>query len=305
MTAWTRQTPEAVDGLHPRELERGDLVFTKRDGGTMDRLTDIAGEQWRHVGAVTEDGDGLPAVVEIHGNAFNHRTFDQFFADYTRAGAMRLDLDPACIHRATDWMDSRIGDPHQYAWDDVILAGLIAATTRASAPTDRDLIRRMIRAAAEHAKPELGHRGKDALTCSAFIARAYKESGAGCALQLKLWRRTRSWPPQIPSLEALDTVTDAEWFGVMEGQSMVDLYNRGAGQARSCNGSFMQGAQVSELARVVFGAVLGLGDSSPLPDRIETDGRWVTPGQIWESPAVHRWELDITAFSSPAPGPSS
>ena len=112
------------------DLQIGDLIFCTKSSGPLAGLGRLAGEPWRHVGAVDVDPDGDLAVIEA-GQHFGWRKLDVFLDSYDGYGAARLDLGPRCIESAMAWMHDHVypdGDNYVYAWDDLVLAGLISKT---------------------------------------------------------------------------------------------------------------------------------------------------------------------------------
>lgn len=276
------------------DLRVGDLLFGQRAGGPLAWLCDAADEPWRHVGSVIDD-DGQLKVVEIRGNRFLLTTFDWFFAPerrYVEFGAARLRLGDACIATANAWMRSALGDGDEaeqvYAWDDLIMAGLIAASHRGLVAGHRDRVRAAIVAAARAAKERLEFDGQMSLTCSAFVQLAYDHAGGAasrCAIEHQRWRgEPVSWPARSPQVDELFEMSEAELTGyddlsVLDVLLEAERVDRGTGTTR------MRPGQLAELLYVLVHALGGyaLGEA---PRQLDMDSRWVTPGDLWRSPTV-------------------
>ena len=133
----------------PADLRHGDLLFSANSTGALAQLGRISDEPWRHVGALTLDANGQGSVIEVLGDRFAQRSLDDFLVAYETYGAIRLGLREDHIAAATDWMAEQVGSDHLYAWDDLILAGLIATTERGLFGSHRDRVRAAIERAAE------------------------------------------------------------------------------------------------------------------------------------------------------------
>jgi len=212
----------------PGELRFGDLIFCAKDGGLLTNLGRVSGEPWRHVGSITHDDAGELVVVENIGPRFVHRALDDFLQSYQSFGAARLDLPQDCVLAANDWMSARVereGNNVIYAWDDLILAGLIAVTKRGVFVGAKDRVRAAIEAAGAACKKHLEREGKASLTCSAFIQLAYDDSGGGCRIKHKRWRSaTTDWPPRVASIG--DFLQDNANIAGFEDMSIADKRTR-------------------------------------------------------------------------------
>lgn len=274
----------------PDELRRGDLVFGRKFEGPLALLGKAAGEPWRHVGVVSErmtDAGLETVVVEVQGNAFIHRPLGEFLSFYDEAGAARLDRSPDCVRQATDWMDASVNDDHHYAWDDLILAGIIAATKRGLLGRYSERVWSAIEAAHRACKAVPEHKGKRSLTCSAFIHMAYDELDEECRLTYHTWLTAPGvgWPPRVRSMDSLfgpdgsarAVAGDAALVDLLDGLHLVD---------RSYGDIHIEIDQVLEVLQVLFRAVAGVADANPTAAMIRGDGRWITPGDLWTSTAL-------------------
>lgn len=287
---WTRADEIEETTWRRSDLQVGDLIFCANRGGLLTQVGAIAGERWRHVGSIMMR-NGEMHVVENVGPQFEHRKLDDFFAKYDTFGAARLGVDPDCIAAANAWMSARAdaeGDNVAYAFDDFVLAGLIALTRRGLLASHPDRVRAAIQAGADACKQHLARNGQSSLTCSAFIQLAYEDAGGGCALRHRTWRSGDAvWPARAATLDEL-LAPDADLSGYHD-VSVLDILRaqeRDGGPDRYFNREFrIAPDQLGEAARVIVAAVVGAARLD-IPEVIEHDGRWVTPGDLWDSDTV-------------------
>jgi len=274
------------------DLRVGDLLFGQRSGGMLTWLCEAADEPWRHVGSLIEE-DGELMVVEILGDAFRLNTLDYFFdpkRSYVGWGAARMRVAPECVAAANDWMRSHVreGDRTEqvYAWDDLILAGVIAATHRGLLALDPQRLRAAIMAAGQRCKESLEFRGELSLTCSAFVQFAYENAGGRCVIEHPRWRSEPvSWPERSPLIDELFEMSEQELAG-FDDVSLVDVLLESERIDRSTGTTRIQPGQVGELLRVFCAALGGYAFGDPPPRGLGVDSRWVTPGDLWRSPSV-------------------
>ena len=173
MKASAMTWPQRTDEIETRQwtiedLREGDLVFGQKAGGALVTLCRLAEEPWLHVGSVVADGDELK-VVEIRGDRFLLTELSSFFGPgrYVEWGAARLRVQEPCWHGANEWMCSHLsGDNGEntgtqvYAWDDLILAGVMSATRRGLLAKYPDQVRSAIATAGSYCKESLEYRGR-------------------------------------------------------------------------------------------------------------------------------------------------
>lgn len=271
------------------DLQHGDLIFCARPGDWVAFLDSIAGEPWRHVGAISRDSDGEWGVLETVGNTFAHRKLNDFVSVYESFGVARLDVNHGYIDQATAWMHEKVASetPHVYAWDDLILAGVIAATHRHLDPSKRDKLRSALAAAASAAKERPEHQGVASLTCSAFIQIAYDTVGGDRTIEHERWRSATSWPPGLGSIDELFDGPRKDFEDATSHSNLLELFALGEVNERSAAGSQAKPGQVWEMMRMMLHAVAGWnGHVDDMTAAIGGDGRWVTPGDLWDSPTV-------------------
>jgi len=268
------------------DLRDGDLVFCARAGGPLAWLGKAADEPWRHVGSLRTNQSGEQVVVETFGERFQHRRLQDFMTAYDSYGAARLDVSDACIRAANDWMSEQIIEGHVYPWDDLLLAGVIAATERGIFRGRRDRVRRALAEAAASCKDRMEHEGTASLTCSAFVQVAYDQVGAGCSIVHDRWRRGSAWPVRVDSVDAFFADPSDEIEMACADATMLDLLALTEVTERHAAGSTMKPDQLGEFLRVIARAVAGYVVPGSPPDAIGSDGRWVTPGDLWRSPSV-------------------
>ena len=297
MSDWPPSAATALDVVEwrPHDLRVGDLIFCARSTGPLATLGRWSDEPWRHVGAVSRDHDGDLAVVENHGMRFGWRKLDEFFAAYETFGAARLTVGSSCIEAALTWMHDRAdetGDDVVYAWDDLVLAGLLALTRRGAFVGKRREVRAAITAASAVAKTEHERRGKPSLTCSAFVQYAFEAAGGECVIDHERWRSAPlrgdwpAWPPRVESLDAFfDEMSDDEVLAFAD-HNLLELVDIAGETDRYINAHMrMSTDQLAEIVKVLVAAVTAY--SAPVLARgFAHDGRWITPGDLWRSPTV-------------------
>ena len=278
MTEWT------VD-----DLQHGDLIFCARPGDWVAFADSVADEPWRHVGALARDRDGDWSVLETYGDNFMRRKLVTFLEAYETFGVARLGLDAACIAAATAWMFEMVESetPHVYAWDDLILSGLFAACHRHLEADQRVQLRSALASAARAAKERPEHRAVASLTCSAFVQVSYDIAGSECRIYHERWRN--SWPPQTSTIDELFD-GPAEQFNqaTRNGRSLMEIFEQEENIERSAAGSQAKPGQIREMLKVLRAAVGGWTAPDDASIVIGSDGRWITPGDLWRSPTVVR-----------------
>ena len=298
MSEWPPTAAESIRqaAWTTEQLEVGDLVFCAKSTGPLAELGKLADEPWRHVGIVDRDPDGEWAVLEA-GNHFGWRKLEAFLDSYESYGVARLGVASECTAAALGWIRDRVhpdGGSFVYAWDDLVLAGLIGATRRGLFVRNGERVRAALSAAAQRCKQQLERRGRDSFTCSALVHLAYEASGSRCTIEYDRWRTATpaaaSWPPRVESLDAVFDESSAEAPSAFGDLSVVELYAASMERERYIDPKMhMSVDQLGEVVKVLLAAVAGYATT---PDRIEHpldlvhDGRWVTPGDLWRSPTV-------------------
>ncbi len=266
-------TPDApmVDGpIALSQVVEGDLVFCARPG-LLQELCNRAGEPWRHVGLAVADSDGGLSISEVAGPRFGLRPLGAIVDRYEAMAVGRV----APAHqmqaaRAARWTAELADRQQVYAWDDLILAGLVSVARCYVLPADEPMLERALRAATSTLTRIPHGPGDRSYTCSSFIAAALIEA----ELPLKVDLNGSRCGPQRPSL--------------------LDLARRRRRPLRAGAGSRITSDQLLGLTRAVALAVLaastGLTGAGPVDDPL----RWMTPGDLWRSDLLaHRWYLTV------------
>ncbi len=280
---WPPPAELVTETWTPEDLRAGDLIFASKEAGAdiFERCNTIAAQPWRHVGALVGRDDGFHVVEIIH-NEFGLRDLATFMNAYDSFGAVRLGLDPANIAAATELMESRIGDNHVYPLDDLILAGMLALTTRGIFARHPQQVRAALDNAGRRAKELQKVDGADAFTCSGFIQWAYDQVAPDHSIYHDRWRSATTWPPRLETLDELfaDETTRDQYADM----SLFELYELTQAVDRGALGPPSRD-EVGEIVHVLWAALTGYVFGEP-PERIVTDGRWVTPADLWKSPSV-------------------
>lgn len=268
ITEITTDAPPIMGTITLDEIQPGDLVFCARPG-LLQELCTRAGEPWRHVGLAVPDEHGDMAISEVAGTRFDLRPLTRIVERYEAmaVGRMEADRQPLAAEAAR-WTAAFGGRPHVYAWDDLVLAGLVAVTRCYVLPSDEAVLERALRAAASALpRPTTGAgAGNRSFTCSSFIAAAMAEAG----LDLDLRLDTSRCGPERPSL--------------------LDLARRRRRPLRAAAGSRITGGQLVGLTRALVLAALAAATGLTGRDPVEDPFRWATPGDLWRSDLLeHRW----------------
>lgn len=288
----TRSWPPAAQveeqAWHVAELRPGDLIFCSKLPGAdgVERVNQIANQQWRHVGALVEH-EGELHVVETQLDTFGTRSLAAFFGDYDRFGAVRLGLPQELIDLATARMYGRLGDPNIYAADDLVLAGLSCLTRRGIFVNNRPQVRAALAAAAASASEARTRGGVASFTCSNFLYWAYLDADGACAVHFDRWRSATTWPPRLATIDELLSDEGVALDDVYGDATLLDLFEITQLVDRTANPVIPGVDQWGEIIRVLVGFVAGYvwGEA---PDRLHAHGRWVTPGDFWDSSSVAR-----------------
>lgn len=290
MTTWPPDTGAPIMSWSTADLRVGDLIFSARPDDTdlLSFAYRVADEQWRHVGALV-DHDGAYGVIEAGPGGFGIRSLEAFFGAYDSFGAARLALPTPCIDQATRLMTSKCGDDHLYAWDDLLVAGVLALTRRGIFVDQRDRVRAALQRAAEVANKHVVREGHDSFTCSGFVQWAYDHSGADCSIAHRRWRSQSDWPPVLETLDAFfsDLSGDDRAYQnatVLDLLAMTETPDRMPSPASDLLP--INKDQTAAFVRTIAAAVGGYTVGEEPEGGIEIDGRWVTPADLWLSPTV-------------------
>ena len=299
MPDWADPEPlEEPQQWTPADIREGDLLFGTLPDGMLAWLGGHAGEDWRHVGSVVRDRDGNLVVVEVSGDRFKTRLVSKFLGPrYSRIGCARLGLADECIRQANDWMLKHAhpdgfsladeeGTPQVYAWPDLIVSGVIAATRRGVLTAHKDKLLPMLAKAVDAATPRLEYKGQVSLTCSAFVYYAFDQAGGSCGIELPRWRSgLLEWPPALPSLE---DILDGAPLASMPEASLLDLYWELERRDRQFGNTRIRPGQALDLFGMIGRFVRAIAGETTLTDprHSHLGGRWTTPGDIWLSRSV-------------------
>lgn len=258
--------PPVAGRVTADEVRPGDLLFTARPS-FLQQLCARAGEQWRHVGIVAVDEDGA-VVTEVAGPRFSVRPLQAVLDTNELVAIARFGApDQARAAAAAQRAKAMAGHDQVYAWDDVVLAGFIAATRRYVLATERAVLERAVSAAADAVHRD-GPRDPWArsFTCSSFVLTALTE--AGCPLHYDLYQ---------PRSELVRP-------------SLLELVRGRTHALRAGGGSRMSGRQLGSVVKaLVTGVVAATGGDGPTPLLVDDTARWVTPGDLWRSSSlIHR-----------------
>lgn len=264
----TPDAPPVEDTITVDKVVEGDLVFCARPG-LLQELCTRAGEPWRHVGLAVADKDGGLSISEAAGPRFGLRPLAAIVEKYEAMAVGRV----APAHQiqaahAARWTVDFAEREQVYAWDDLILAGLVSVSRCYVLPTEEPVLERALRAAAS-ALADVPHGPDDrSYTCSSFIANALIEA----ELPLKVDLIGSRCGARRPSL--------------------LDLARRRRRPLRAGAGSRMSSEQLLGLTRAVALAVLAAGTGLTGAGPVDDPLRWITPGDLWRSDLLaHRWYL--------------
>jgi hypothetical protein len=266
---WVTPDAPSVDGtIRLDDVREGDLVFCARPGFLQDLCT-RAGEPWRHVGLTVADPTGDLHIAEVSGARFGLRSLAAIMARYEAMAVGRVaGPHQAAAARAARWSATQAGRPQVYAWDDLILAGILAVTRCRLLPEQEPALERVLRAAATALTRLPAEPGDSSYTCSSFIAAALTDAGVPCRLPLAVSR----CGPGRPTL--------------------TDLVRRRQRPLRAGAGDHIHRDQLVALTRALLLAAVAATTGLTGPAEIDEVTRWVTPGDLWRADLLaNRWYL--------------
>lgn len=274
------------------KLEPGDLVFCYRKDFGYSIPGRIAKEPWRHVGLVVDVGPELKIdFVQIHGNSFDLTELEEFFRENDKVGYARVDRPADCIARAVEWTREQVDKDAVYAFDDFVLAGVVAFAHTKVTPLTRRWVIAATTAAYKSCENRKTADGAETYICSAFVDRAFRE--ADCKLDYDRWRQSPD-PAPLPSarrpVEDYFRATPRSLLEVSrlpESTTMLDLYFASPPRMRSAHDAQIDRTQIATACKALVAAITGV--KRPEADdyiRVKTDGRWVAPGDLWRSPSI-------------------
>ncbi|MEL6983889.1 MAG: hypothetical protein AAFO29_15795, partial [Actinomycetota bacterium] len=183
------ESPDDLTGLPTMEIEEvqpGDLVFTARPG-RLQTLVELAGDPWRHVGVATIV-DGELGVSEVAGHAFQFRPLPSVATTrHTAVGVARFPRSPDnCSSGAADWVAGMLANQNLYAWDDLILAGVLLAIRRRTPPARFREVMAVVREAERLARDVPPPADRQSFTCASFAFHAFAQAGETCRPDLTI-----------------------------------------------------------------------------------------------------------------------
>lgn len=276
-------------------VREGDLVFTARPG-RLQTLSELAGDPWRHVGVVTTV-DGELSICEVAGHKFQHRPLQRIAAPpHTAVGIARFSDEHAdCASKAATWVNDMLAKDNLYAWDDLILTGILLLVRRRAPASRFDEVMAVIQSAERLAREAPPPSDQRSFTCASFAFYAFAQAGANCRPSVEIEPvRTRpgrfrdEGSGQAPSLAEL--ISDAEqghFDGLaapLEQFSLLELSGvdppREGPRTRFSATSRMNAEQFVAIARSLARIVANV-NTSELPSKLVLDERWVSPGDLW------------------------
>jgi hypothetical protein len=153
-------------------VAEGDLIFANR-GFWLQRLCDLAGDPWLHVG-IAAVVDGQMSIVEVGPDGCASRPLAEITGGYRMMGIARLPMARRstcvddCRGRVVDWARSQIGRPLNYAWEELNLAGWGALFARMAGRRRDSLVAPAARAIGKL----FDERDSSHLFCSSFVIAA-------------------------------------------------------------------------------------------------------------------------------------
>lgn len=167
------------DGCRLGEIQEGDLIFANR-GFWLQRLCDLAGDPWLHVGIAAVVDDRL-SIVEVGPDGCGSRPLADIVGGYRMMGVGRLPMGRTqcpCRFEVVEWATAQIGKPMVYAWDELNMAGFGALFSRilGSVPRRKD----RPSAVAERLARVYRQRDSEHLFCSSFVTAALERCCERC-----------------------------------------------------------------------------------------------------------------------------
>lgn len=260
--------PGVAGWIRPSDVLEGDLVFCRRPG-FLQELCLRADEPWRHVGLAVLDGDAM-AIAEVAGARFALRPLSLVVSRYEGVAIGRLAIEyrraaALAARRAATLVDS----PQVYAWDDVILAGIVAVTRRFALPQDRVVLGRAISAALVGVDRRKEGSGVS-FTCSSFIVSCLRQAGIDMLVDL------------------------TEPRGRSRRASLSEIAFPRGYPFRSAAGCRITPSQLASLTRALALGITAASSGLCAPAQVDEHSRWATPGDLWRSPlVVGRWRLSL------------
>lgn len=277
------------------EVRDGDLIFTARPG-RLQQLVELAGDPWRHVG-VAATVDGQMSCCEVAGHSFQFRPLDRITRPpHTAVGLARFPAGPGdCGSAAARWATSMLTENNLYAWDDLILTGVLLAVRRRVPATLFPEVMAVIQAAEALAREAPPPEDRRSFTCASFVYHAFAQAGVVCKPQVTI-ETVRSRPPRPrgddrespPTLAEL--VAEAErgnleaLVGPLERYTLLELSGapepRTTPRTRVSATSRMDTTQFVATVRNLV-RIFATVRTDALPSHLVVDERWVSPGDLW------------------------
>lgn len=236
-------TPFDLPETTVAEVRQGDLIFCTK-ASPMQRLLTAVGDPWRHV-AMALDIDGELCIGEVSGaHKIVARPLEKALEFYDLVASARVDrTSDNCTASAAEWVREYIGSDQLYAWDDVLLVGLLLATRRSLPPAQIDRLAAAMEEVAQRA-PKAEH---PSMTCSSFIFEAFSQTGEACRLSVPIspmdagpTATAKTWLPT--SLTNALSLDEPELTKVLESASILELLADDEGCDDDSGGSDLDGS---------------------------------------------------------------
>jgi hypothetical protein len=220
-----------------------------------------------------------------------------------------------CSAGAVEWVKGMLTKDQVYAWDDVIMTGILLLVRRRAPVAALDKVIAIVKEAEALARQAPAPHERRSFTCASFVYHAFAQAGASCTPEVAI-EAPRTEPRRIrhegvvpPPLSQLLAEAEAGHLDALleplRDYSLLELSGvpetTSAPRVRSSAGSHMKPEQFVAAARNLV-RIFANAQPGDLPTRLVLDERWVSPGDLWRLDNVELRALLPIETPSPVTG---
>ncbi len=179
---FSRTSINHVEESAPLDVQPGDLVVSRKANSALDKLITGTHDPFHHIGIVV-DYDGELTVAEFTFAGCCSRPLQTFVDHYDDVAVLHTNLSADERARVNAVAIQHLGSTATYAWDEVVLTGLVALAR------DRQHTKHSLRAGwciarLEAAVYRRNRSSRRALFCSSFVVAVFQQAEVAGVRQL-------------------------------------------------------------------------------------------------------------------------
>ncbi len=277
----------ALPEISISDLEAGDILFFSKKC-PMQNMFWAVKDTWLHTAMLVERNGVLQTAEVGTKPEVYSRPISEAVGKYELTAVGRPSLSEACVAAAASWADAQVGEDQNYAWDDFVLAALVAVTRKGLPAGMLDDLGSVLVDVADNSDDI----GDSSRTCAGFVHEAFARQGSPCTLVINPTDTRRlAFAESVPSADdgLLDVPLEAQEAMLAERTlyEMVHAGQIGGYGTEGINGSYISPAQMAGALRTAVRIVDGFLDRNEDQDFDGgIPGCWASPTDLWRSDQV-------------------